>query len=291
MNFEGNAINRFEHREMIDHVHAEIKRKFDADRIDPNDFDLNSVERDLAYLADLEKKFGEETDPVLIESKKLADILEYFIYFHGEQSSWLGDEAETIAPSRFDDVINGVDVLVDLGEEDSLPQVAGLGIDATTSPNPDLLFGKITRIREEIQSGKMAEVKYFEDDNFKGSLKNIPKIVISADQTTVIRLVKLFEQGAGSSQAFAEEKFQYQLLEQILRQCEVFAKIADFNNQPETAKKYRFFWDRFAPVFAEKMKDAQERGIFEVDGDTAHVSLMNELSVLGREIDKLIEAV
>ena len=184
MNFEGNVINRFEHREMIDHVHAEIKRKFDADRIDPNDFDLNSVERDLAYLADLEKKFGEETDPVLIESKKLADILEYFIYFHGEQSSWLGDEAETIAPSRFDDVINGVDVLVDLGEEDSLPQVAGLGIDATTSPNPDLLFGKITRIREEIQSGKMAEVKYFEDDNFKGSLKNIPKIVISADQTT-----------------------------------------------------------------------------------------------------------
>jgi len=284
-------INRFEHREMIDRVHKGVKEKFDQDRINLEHFDLNSVTADLAYVKRMEEEFKIETDQALAESKKLADILEFLIYFHGEQSSWLGGEdegVETIAPSRFDDIKNGVDVLVDFGEEEgSLPQVAGLGVDATTSNNPDLLFGKLINIKKGIEIGEATEVKYFEDSNFKGSLKMVPRIIVSADQATVIRLVKFLDQESGGNQALAEDKFQYQLLDQILRQCDLFAKLADKHEQSEIARKYRFFANRLRPVFEQKMKEAQEKGIFEVGGDSAHESLLAELAVMDRELDKV----
>lgn len=147
-----------------------------------NDQNKNEIARNQAWLEKTKKNFQEKTDR--------ATILEYAILDQAERSNWLGENCYTIETTEYDDTANQVDFVVEW-EEDG--EIVRLAVDVTTSESADVLWKKESMIQEGIESGKMAQVKYFQseiDPDTKGTISGIPHVVIAMNKEGIQSLAK-----------------------------------------------------------------------------------------------------
>lgn len=271
--------NPFYERQEI--IEAALKRSLEQlarDEIDPNNFrDLygdTNVDTDLAEVQRLEQAIAREAISGDHESKKLAQVLEAMIHYHGEQSNWFGDDAETFKTSQFDDLKNGTDGVVEFVEENRASHLA-FGIDATYGHYSDK---KVGRILKRIKEGSIGRIKYFESDttNFRGELTKVPLFVVAVNQQTVIEVAELWLDKENSK--LAEHPIQMQILGELLEQAESFAEFARSVEQTDIARKYELIGEKIKRVIGEKQAD----GINEL-----HDDLFFELRhTLEHEIDR-----
>src|SRR5438309_565560 len=71
------------------------------------------VRRDKEYLEKLEAKFSYD------RGSKFGKLFEVAVNFEIEEADLMGGNASTIVPSRFDDVANGVDTIIEFEEKQS----------------------------------------------------------------------------------------------------------------------------------------------------------------------------
>lgn len=190
--------------------------------IDPNMFaDLygrENVERDLKKVSEFEKKFF--ADP----AHKTAKVLEA-IMLAGELHNWFGNNTEVIKSSRFDDIINGTDLILEL--EEIMPRRF-----SQVSIAVDVTFGlrqqekKFERIKDEIDRGKLATIKYFhsEKEHFRGERSNIPRVVIGIEYNRVVELAALWLRK--DNVTLATHPVQRVILEEVALQLERFKTYA-----------------------------------------------------------------
>lgn len=197
--FEQNAIRSLDNRNpgqhpVVKEMHPKAKEVLQKDAIDPRSFiDLygtNNVENDLLEVEKTKQNF--ETDPEQEDIKKTAELLEAILYIHTELSDWLGPNASTIRTSEYDDIKNGVDMIVEFDEHTS-PHHLAFAVDITFGSKS--MSKKFMRIKEEIDADKLALVKYYESHGFKGSLKQVPRIVIGIEKDRIIELASLWMRG------------------------------------------------------------------------------------------------
>ena len=199
--------------------------------INPSDFvnlyGSENVERDLASVASLKRKF--ETD----ETQKASEVFEAIVFEQVELSNWLGEHAETIRTSEFDDIVNGVDLVVEFTEDSSTSHLA-LGVDVTFGTTS--IGKKFERIRKEIDADNLATVKYFESHGFKGSLRQLPRVVIGVERDTVIALAGLWSRQEKSKLGghFVKDI----LIQEIERQLRTFLVYAQSNGATAAVKSY-----------------------------------------------------
>jgi hypothetical protein len=141
-----------------------------------------AVKEDTRYVKNLETRF--EKGP----SAKFGELFEAIIDSQIEDADLMGPHASVIIPSRFDDVANGVDSIVEFEEEGATSHLA-LAVDVTKSSEG--LKKKFERIRSSIEEGELSRVKYFKSENFRGELRNVPRVVIGADHPTVENISNL----------------------------------------------------------------------------------------------------
>lgn len=237
MGFEDRIISKVDRERsigehpMIMKMHEKAEKILADDAIDPHDFiDLygeENVARDLETVAKLKAKF--EVD----DTKHAAEVLEALIYEQAELSDWLGPNAETIRPSEYDDLINGTDLIVQFSSNNSTNHLA-LGIDITFGSQT--MRKKFDRIKNEIDDDELAKIKYFESHGFKGSLKQLPRIVIGVEKDTVISLAGLWlrEQKADIGKHFAREI----ILSEIEKQLVAFLYYAERSKKENAVKSY-----------------------------------------------------
>lgn len=194
------------------------------------------VANDLEKLARLEEDFKKTETPTSRESKMLADIMEAIIAEWGEQGEWFGPEAATIKTSRYDDIVNGVDAIVEFAEGDNRASHTGLAIDATYS---DEIGKKIKNIKNRIDQGNLGVVKYFESEHLplRGELSEIPMVIITANARTVKELAELWVNN--NKKALATHWIQFQILEELINECQFFSAYAQRVNQSDIAKRYQ----------------------------------------------------
>lgn len=210
------------------------------DVIDEKDFkNLYSEERieaDLEYVDKTEKEFEEKSSPEQKEAKKLASIFEAIVYDQGERSNWLGENATTIKSSRYDDIKNGVDIIVEFPDREKVTAShLALAVDVTFS---DDLKEKMDRIKNEIRQGKLATVKYFKSDflNLGGEKTNVPKVIVGADTNTLKEVMELWV--AKKENSLAIHPVQFIILEEILDQLDNYREYAKKFNKQEIVKTY-----------------------------------------------------
>lgn len=191
-----------------------------------------TVREDLEYVAEHLMMFKTKMadDPELIRNKKFATVLEGM--FVERIKSWLGPEVSTIIPSRFDEIKNGVDSILRFQEENSSSYLA-LAIDVTFSKDAN---HKITKILHKIRNGETSEVKYFESKEFKGTLKNIPKVVIGTDKQTVKELSLMWDKNENDE--IDLHPIQKEILGEIVLQLEKFKKVCLESNRKDLAERY-----------------------------------------------------
>lgn len=168
------------------------------------------VENDLRYVADLKTRFGETES----QEYKLAKSLEAALYERVNSSKWFGERARMILPSEYDDIVNGVDGVVEFQEKMGARSYLGLAVDVTYSHDPSKKFEKI---KERIDEGRLGFVKYFRstDQVFEGRLNNLPRAVVALNAADATRLVRDWETGATAENSELRQVILYQLKLQL----------------------------------------------------------------------------
>lgn len=144
-------------------------------------------------------------------------IFEGFIHQAIGRSQWFGRDAQTLSVSEYDDFKNGVDVLVEYGGTQGYSHLA-LGIDVTY--NEEAVSKKIEAAFGHLRRGNLTTVEYFESPKMglKGTMSDVPSVVIGLQKETVIELMKMFEKD--DYEKLSKEISQFIILEQIKIQIE-----------------------------------------------------------------------
>lgn len=210
----------------FERAYERAEKELDEEAIDIEEFasiepfSPEGVEKDLAFVAKRETSFAEDRNPESMKAKKYATILEAVVYREGERSNWLGKNAFTIKTSRYDDIVNGVDSVVEFRRPEKDPDHLALAVDVTYSNS---ISEKLERIKEEIDSGKLSEVKYFVSEEAglpHQSLENVPRVILATTMEMVSELTELWMEK--DNNALAEHRIQLLMLDQMLMQLKKF---------------------------------------------------------------------
>lgn len=230
------------------------------------------IEADLALVAEEEARHKRVDTPQDIENLEVAELFEAVVLWNSEQAEWLGGRATTIKTSKYDDYINGIDMLVEFREERSASHL-GLSADVTFSGDPRIIAKKFAHLRAKIKEGVLSQIKYFHSDrtNFDGQLSKVPEVVIGVGRRMVEELGNLWVDG--KNKALAEHRAGVMILWQMEAELKVFAGYAKSIGQHEAERIYR---DRLALIQGILKKKAELVARVEKEGyeDPTHLAIM-----------------
>ncbi len=251
----------------LDKIYNKAKETIDRDRIDTKEFeDLygeEQVKRDNEYVRKMERKFDSSGNQKEKDAKKIATIFEAILGEQIELSEWFGSDICTMATTKFDDIVNGVDVIAEFSENKTEFAHLGLAVDATYSADFD---SKFLKIKENINKGKLATIKYFNssDMDFIGQLSQVPRVIIAADAKTVTELIELWD--TDKKQDLAKHPIQFQILEQIILQLKVFKDYIQsikYNKEVDNdriIKKFEIFIEIFEMIYKNRQENITDSG-------------------------------
>lgn len=225
----------FEKRPVIINAHEKALKAFDEDAIHPEEFSelygADVIARDLAKVESIKQKFAAPD-----RAKFASEIMEGVIYDQSELSDWLGPHAHTIKTSEYDDIINGVDLVVEFDEPSQARRHLALGVDATFGSRT--IEKKFDRIKAEIDAGSLASIKYFRSQNgtFMGRLSQVPRVVTGIDQEHLLDIAGMWTNG--KHKELAAHPAQRLVLAQIGQQLRTFSKYAERTGRPEFVRSY-----------------------------------------------------
>ncbi len=275
-NFEDKAVNEM----LMDQAYAEAERVNHRDEIKLEDFaDLyKDVDRDTAYVQKMEREFENDT-PEEKGFKKVATVFESIIYTQGEQNHWFGEDAWTIKSSRYDDIKNKIDTIVEFREEPATASRLGLAVDVTLSREMDK---KLDDIKSEIDSGNLAKVKYFKSDytHARGEISRVPRVIVAANPGTVRALADLWLER--NNKVLAAHPMQFQILDEIDAQLKTFRNYAEKNGRHDLLAIYDQAIAVLNGVLIEKHKTLKDTG----ERDQAFFAIQERLKFFGQEQKK-----
>lgn len=177
----------------------------------PKDFteiySSEEIENDLDYLAKIKKKIeqgdnslGSFEREIIKENKRRGECLEVIVADQGDSGNWFGEYAMVTKTSEFDDIRNGVDMVVEFDKEE--PERIALAVDASTASEIKVIEDKIKRNIAKLKDNvHLQEVKYFKSqisnekgEYYKGSIRDLIPVVIGADKHNVDNLFQTFSE-------------------------------------------------------------------------------------------------
>jgi len=242
-------------------------------------YDQQAIKRDLEAVEKKEQIFSREGSGEQARTQRRAELLEAMLneQISAKATKWLGNDSESIVASRYDDIFNGVDLILEMVREEGFKHLA-LNIDVTSSPSH--LYEKLSGIKEKIRSGTLSRVKYFRSKGtqpkFMGELSNLPKVVIGVDAKTIRELSmlridyhtarkgsKLEENGAEIRKSLAKKagealrkmakhRIQILIIKEIELQLHAFSEFARKHNQEEAASAYESALETIGQIKASK---------------------------------------
>ncbi len=234
-------------------VYGVLVPAMEAARINPENFkhyDPETVKRNLEYTAKLVADNSKDNNPY----KEHAELAEAIIWDQINSGAFMGTEAKSIVPSKYEDITKGVDSIVRFEKKTGVAHLA-LAIDVTESAVE--VDRKIEAILGDLQAGKLTTLEYFESKSqhgigYQGMLENIPKVVVASGRKSVravaeriAKLWNLSEKATTDPQSKAEieklkraiskSQLKFKMLFEIRAQLIKYADYATQNNHPELA--------------------------------------------------------
>ncbi len=235
--------------------------------------DVDDVEKDF------ERKLGLESQEIREKSemaKKLADCLEGIIL---NVKTWFGPTAQIYPTCRYDDYFNGVDLVAERMSGDT-SRHHGFALDITYA-GYTTISKKIKRISDKLKQGELGNVDFFKfNNNIKGQLAEIPLVVIGADGNTMRGLVNVFAEG--EDQKIEDHQVQFQIVDQVLMQCDFFINLAQGLEDKEISERIIIAYGTLKKDF-ELIKKLKQRLVTNLDTgerDSFHANLIAVLENL-----------
>ena len=218
--------------------HEFVSNKLDKLRIkprelvrqnDPNDiYSMDRIKKDEVYVAKRKANFAENDSSrltnglTMAEVKQLSEIAEYDIIRGINSGGWI-PQGRALVASDFDDIANGVDMVLEIGSKSSSLGHLGIGVDVSFSLD---LNKKFQRIKDEIdaydaEEHRLGVVKYYQSKTagIRGELSGLSRVVAAYDLGTL-------EDMAVKSDRLKDHIGQAILISEMKRQIEVFYEYA-----------------------------------------------------------------
>lgn len=181
-----------------------------------NNYPAGEVQADMEECESLEKNYFEREGAG-------ATGLHYGVMEGIELHDWLGPNASVVFTSKYDDIKNGVDLLVQFTDENG--EIIYLAIDVTANDDSAKLTQKLQRSIEDVKRGKLSKVKYFAPPQSAEAYKieskkagiNVPRAVIGTNTENTQKMIEKFAQvyEQGGRKDLGSYELQYALLEEI----------------------------------------------------------------------------
>lgn len=234
-------------------LYEEARDILDDAAIKPIDFvglyGIPNVEADIAYVEEKETQFATQETPEAASSKKMATIFEGLVHVYGSRGHWFGPHSTMLKASKFDDIKHGVDSIVEFKPPNQPASQLALAIDVTFAKD---LQRKFDRIRKEIEEGKLTKIKYFDSKKtgFKGMKTKVPRVVVGANIAIVKSLADLWS--SKREDLLVNHPIQNLVLQEMIIQCEAFARHAEKSDQREIADIYKQDLALLRSIYASK---------------------------------------
>jgi hypothetical protein len=171
-----------------------------------------------------------------------GEIMESVLTEQIALNDWLGD-AEAQETTKYDDIENGVDTLVEWEDDQEKPIY--LAIDFQASDNPNTVDKKYYHIKDHLDNKKGTEIKYYQselNESRKGPLSNVPKVIISMDPNNVEKLSNLIAPSIKNRalvKELAKHPLQIEIITDAIGQLE--AQKEYLESIPGNFKKYQIY--------------------------------------------------
>jgi hypothetical protein len=216
--------NRAELPPVLAQAHAKASRLIAAEAIKPDSFKGlygdEVIAKDLAQAHSLEARFNHDNE----RADKMGAIFEGVVLEQAELSNWLGQSAETIKSSAYDDYVNGIDMMIEFDADKNSPKHLALAVDLTFGTAS--LKKKFDRIRKEIDADELGHMKYFrsERSGYRGELSQLPRAIVGVEHDTVAQLAALWVND--HKPQLAQHEVQRIIAEELNQQMKTFLAYA-----------------------------------------------------------------
>lgn len=256
-------------------------------------YSAEEIKKDVDHLRLAEKRIEQSRERMTPSEREISEMNEKrgkaFEILLADQiydGEWLGPEAMSVQTSRFDDVLGGVDMVVEFDRENEVDRMA-LAVDASTTSDLGHMERKIKRnIRRVTDDFWPLEVKYFESqindengDYYKGGLKGLIPVVIGADRQNADRVFDIFselitlekrkDENAKERRQWLKEKLAHHpiqdvFFEEIKIQLEMYGNILEREGK-ESAETKKLLG--IINEVAEEKRNSGFSSVEEIDGD------------------------
>ncbi len=188
-------------------------------------YDKEEIEKDRQLVKQIKQE-----DWFIQERNKEAIALEYLVMEGIHNNGWLGNEASVTPTLSYDDIVNGVDMVVRFDSKNNEPLF--LGIDTTSSLDKTIIDKKIDRSAYNLQRGTLNEIKYFIDDQTNEIKKlEAPRVIVAVPKEEIKLLT---DEVLKNKLALEKNSIQLDILEEIINQLKLALEILE--NKPDKFK-------------------------------------------------------
>jgi hypothetical protein len=176
-----------------------------SDRLKEADFEelyqKDEILKDKKMVERMKEKFSEDQesltkDEILVirERKTVSEAMEKIIVEGGEIHNWFGGDSSLIQTTEYDDIFNGIDVVLEIEIEGEENKRIALVVDVTMSSDTSILQKKIANNLSSITGKKPKEVKYFRSEitDEAEKIQDIIPVVVGLDKENSSELLTLF---------------------------------------------------------------------------------------------------
>jgi len=192
-------------------------------------FDQRGIENDIQKIIAKLARIAQRETVNEKEIARCASVFEALFADLAELNNWVGESTMVGTASKYDDLFNGVDVVMEMVDT-RINMSVPLAIDVTSSEQS--IVEKLGRIKDSIDSSELTRIDYFrpvaEGTNLQqGRLSCVAKCVVAVDRETIAELGDLWIKKDKASYAkLANHPIQHQILEQLSLQLGAFLKYA-----------------------------------------------------------------
>lgn len=268
-------IPLFENVDLVT-AHAEIVRTLNDKRIKESDF-LNTyrdVNADIQRVRKYESENRAKQTSRERRNKAVSDLLEGLMYQGINGGGWLGENAQSILASLYDDYEHGIDQIIRFSypETDSHAYL-GLGIDVTTG-NAGGVYAKFENIKLNIDAGTLGKVKYFSDPYYHGTLPRVPQAIVGIERD---RVEKLALDWWANHDSLSQSPVQRLFVMQMRLQMETFASYAARKGKSDLEQLFLQDERRLQMILNQKPK--QPSAMAELSDDEVYHSIHQALQM------------
>ncbi|HYD93041.1 MAG TPA: hypothetical protein VEB18_01115 [Candidatus Paceibacterota bacterium] len=216
------------------------------------------AKRDADYAKRMDQRFAMQNNN---EESTIAGVFEVGLWWLTRTKKLLGEQTSAVLPSRFDDIVNGVDLILEILKENEPVSQVGVGIDATFGY--DKVHVKLADLGDKVAHGEGAKVKYYlSSDGEERALTGVPRVIIGLSVDHARELAQLWRRAeSGEQLAITPDKHPLRvlILQQLVTQTGALAALARSQGNEVLADAYATAFKRLNPIYQTALAGMTEK--------------------------------